>query len=583
MASEQKKTSNAKNKLTTVDAVYLKYTKSVIRALSSTAFYDSFMAQMECAHNEFQFSNRRITKVVDIKWVEAMEEALPFIQNIISNPRNMIREEEIIVNVAHAKKSDDSVVRHLAQHGALVEDFDPDTHTVRPQRLMQKLRDDSTDMYENRVFITALENAFRFVKIRYDALTFSMGDEAGAKLKFSSDSEGACEDVHFDMFLHVKEKDDALSADAKHREVFERVSRIYRILSTFMNSPVAQSLIKLSRVRGTIVKTNVLKRNPNYKAVVTLYEFMRRYEDVGYAIKVEEQTPEITESIQRDVFHGVMLQYIILKNYLEDERDRQISTAAHAHKKQLKPKFIKEIIEELTEDYDLPDVEIRKVLIEELTKDQLMQEEEAERLRIVEEQEKRRLEELERQRLLEEEAARLRAEAEEREREILRQQEEAERARREVERLEQALEDSRRGRLFDYEFGHFERHLERHLREREELKAEMLASQETDDFADAVAILEEQERLRQEEHERMLIRRREELERIEFEKKQEKLRLEAEAAKEWARKEEEKRVAALLQRQEDERRFAIYSTVLFEFFEGLEDSVAQKRGGVVRK
>ena len=167
MASDQKKTASSKNKLTTVDAVYLKYTKSVIRALSSTAFYDSFMAQMECAHNEFQFSNRRITKIVDIKWVEAMEEALPFIQNIISNPRNMIREEEIIVNVAHAKKSDDSVIRHLAQHGALVEDFDPDTHSVRPQRLMQKLRDDSTDMYENRVFITALENAFRFVKIRY--------------------------------------------------------------------------------------------------------------------------------------------------------------------------------------------------------------------------------------------------------------------------------------------------------------------------------------------------------------------------------------------------------------------------------
>ena len=304
---------------------------------------------------------------------------------------------------------------------------------------------------------------------------------------------------------------------------------------------------------------------------------------MGYAIKVEEQTPEITESVQRDVFHGVMLQYIILKNYLEDERDRQISTAAHTHKKQLKPKFIKEIIEELTEDYDLPDVEIRKVLIEELTKDQLMLEEEAERLRIVEEQEKRRLEELDKQRLLEEEAARLRAEAEERVIEILRQQEEAERAKREVERLEQALEDSRRGRLFDYEIGHFDRHLERHLREREELKAEILATQENDDFADAVAVLEEQERLRQEEHERMLIRRREELKRIEFEKNQEKLRLEAEAAIEWARKEEERRIAAELQRREDEKYFAIYSTVLFEFFDGFEDSVAQKRGGVVKK
>ncbi len=583
MAEEQKKSSSAKSKSSTVDAIYQKYTRSVIRTLSSTAFYDYFIAQMECAQNEFQFSNRKITKVVDIKWVETIENALPFLQNIISNPRNMIREEEIIVNVANAKKSDSSVIRHLAQHGSLVEDFDAETHTVRPQRLMQKLRDDSTDMYENRVFITTLENAFRFVKIRYDALTFTMSDEAGAKLKFSSDAVGATEDVHFDMFLHVKEREDALSSDAKHREAFERISRIYRLLSSFMSSPVAQSLIKLPRVKGAIVKTNVLKRNPNYKAIVALYEFMSRYDDVGYAIKVEEQNPEIDENFQRDVFHGVMLQYIVLKNHLEDEKDRRITTGQHIHKKQLKPRFIKEIIEELTEDYDLPDVEIRKVLIEELTKDQLMLEEEAERLRIIEEQEKRRLEEAERQRRLEEEAARLREEAEARERELRRQQEEAERARREVERLEQALEDSRRGKLFDYEIGHFERHLERHLREREELMAEMLSAQENEDFADAVAVLDEQERLRQEERERMQIRRREELERIAFEKKQEELRREAEAAAEWARQEEEKRLAAEAQRKRDEEHFAIYESVLSGFFEELEASVSEKRGGVVRK
>ena len=579
MAQEKKKNTTSSAKFSTMDAVYLKYTKSVIRSLSSTAFYDYFMAQMACAQNEFQFSNRKITKVVDIKWVEAIEAALPCIQGIISNPRNMIKEEEIIVNVANARKNDNSVIRHLAQHGALVENYDPDTHTVRPQRLMQKLRDDSTDMYENRVFITTLENAFHFVKIRYDALTFSMNDETGAKLKFSSDSVGACEDVHFDMYLHVKEKDDPLSADAKHRDAFERIARIYRLLSSLINSPVSQSLIKLPHVKVAIVKTNVLKKNTNYKAIVALYDFMRHYEDVGYAIKVEEQNPLIDESFQRDVFHGVMLQYIILKNHLEDEKDRRIYTGTNLQKKELKPKFFKEIIEELTEDYDLPDVEIRKILIEELTKEQLMLEEESERLRIVEEQEKRRQEELERQRLLEEEAARLRAEAEEREREILRQQAEAERARREVERLEQALEDSRRGKLFLYEIGHFERHLDRHLREREELAEELLLTRDTEDFANAVAVLEEQERLRQEEHERMLIRRREEMARIAFEKKQEEIRREAEAAAEWARREEDRRIQAEVQRKEDEAHFAIYEGALIGFFDELEANLAARRGG----
>ena len=582
MAQSQKKTAS-KNKLSPVDATYLKYTKSVIRTLSSTAFYDYFMAQMECAQNQFQFSNRKVTKVVDIQWVEAIENALPFIQNIVSNPRNMIREEEIIVNVANAKKSDDSVVRHLAQHGSLVEDFDADTHTVRPQRLMQKLRDDSTDIYENRVFITTLEKTFRFVKIRYDALSVSMSDETGAKLKFSSDSMGAYEDLHFDMFMHIKEREDALSADDKHRAAFERISRIYRLLSSFMNSPMAQALINVPRVKGNILKTNVLKKNHDYKAIVALYEYIRRYDDVGYAIKVEEQAPTISEELQRDLFHGVMLQYICLKNHLEGEDDRQIGVGAPLKQKKLKPKFIKEIIEELTEDYDLPDVEIRKVLIEELTREQLMLEEESERRRILEEQEKRRLEEEEKQRLLEEEAERQRLEAEEREREILRQQEEAERARREVERLEQALEDNRRSKLFNAEIGHFERQLERHLRERAELKEAMLAAEQDEDYANAVEVLEEQERLRAEEKERMLIRAREERERIAYEKKQEELRLEARAAAEWARKQEEERLAAEKQRREDEEHFAIYAATLLSFFDELEANVAKHRGGGIRR
>ena len=82
----------------------------------------------------------------------------------------------------------------------------------------------------------------------------------------------------------------------------------------------------------------------------------------GYAIKVEEQSPDISDTFQRDIFHGVMFNYIILKNYLEDEKSREVPTAAPAKRRVLKPKFIKEIIEELTEDYDLPDIEIQVVL-----------------------------------------------------------------------------------------------------------------------------------------------------------------------------------------------------------------------------
>ena len=127
MAAPAKNTpgkTGAKKKDQLIDPLYQKVTKSVIRALGSTDFYEFFMDAISRADNQLQFSNRKMEKTVDLTWVDAVEDSLASFQNIVSNPRNVIREDELIVNVANAKKAGADVVRHLAQHSALVEKFD---------------------------------------------------------------------------------------------------------------------------------------------------------------------------------------------------------------------------------------------------------------------------------------------------------------------------------------------------------------------------------------------------------------------------------------------------------------------------
>ena len=142
MAAQDKNT----NKSSLIDPIYTKFSKSVRRAIGSTEFYEFFMDAMSRAENEIQFSNRRMEKIVDVRWVEAIEQSINAMQLIVASPRNIIREDELIVNIANAKKAGSDVVRHLAQHGQLVEDFNPDTGDVRPSRLMQKYREDSEDL-----------------------------------------------------------------------------------------------------------------------------------------------------------------------------------------------------------------------------------------------------------------------------------------------------------------------------------------------------------------------------------------------------------------------------------------------------
>lgn len=513
-----------------IDPIYYKFTKSIIRTLGRTDFYEFFMDTISRADNQFQFSNRKMEKIVDLSWVDAVEQALPGFQNIIANPRNIIKEEELIVNVAHAKKAGADVVRHLAQHSALVENYDEETGEVRPSKLMQKFREDSTELYENRLVYTVLENAYHFVQIRHDALMQTMSEEYGAKLKVTSDLDSARERIHVDTYIHINEKETMLETDEKHREVFDRISRIYRLLGTFMDSPFAQQNRQLNRVKGNVMKTNILKKNPDYKKVVALWEFLRQYDDVGYLIKVTEQNPYVDERLQQDIYHNIMFQYLILKGYLEDEEDRKLPQPATERKRQLKPKFIQEIIEEMTEDYDLPDLEIRKVLIEELTKEQLMLEEEQERLRLVEEQEQRRKEE-EEQRLLEEE--RLRKEQEEEE-ERLREEREEQAKKERIARMERELEDRRRCGIFQKDLEYFERHKLQQMEMRREEEEQWSMLEPKSDFANAAKELEEAEQRKREEEERerqRILEERERQRRLEEEKQEKERRTREEEAR----------------------------------------------------
>lgn len=490
-----------------IDPIYEKFTRGVIRAIGSTDFYEFFMDAVSKAENEFQFSNRKMEKYIDLKWIDAIEDCLEGFQNIIENPRNIIREEELIVNVAHAKKAGSDVVRHLAQHGALMESFDEETGDVRPEKLMQKFREDSTELYENRLAYTVLENAFHFVRIRHNALTAAMSDEFGAKLKVQSHMESATEDVYVDMYLHIKEKDSLLETDDKNGDTFARISRLYRLLSAFMNTDFAEQFSKLNRVKGNIMKTNVLKKNPNYKKIVKLWEFLHQYEDVGYIINITEQNPQIDEKFQRDIYHNILFQYMILKGYLEDEKDRQVPAPLKQRKRKLKPKIIRQIIEELTEDYDIPDVEIRKVLIEELTREDLMKEESAERWRLLEEMEERLQDEEERLRLEKEaEERRLQEEASDEEERLRLQQEEEEKQRR-IEQIKRDVEDRRRSLIFRSELEWFESHKAERMelrvaekklkeaRERERLAREMAIlrryQRELDYFASTLSVNKE--------------------------------------------------------------------------------------------
>lgn len=374
-----------------IDPVYEEFTEHVMGTLRSAEFYNYFMESLSKGERSFQFSNRKLEKKIDAAWVEAVENCMSAFQNIIMNPRNFIVEKEEIVNVAVARQATPEVLRHLTTHGKYIDDITKDN--VRPNHLLNKFKEDSWNTYENRFTYTLLEKTTDFVSKRFEAIFNNMGDEFGAFLKVDANAKNETDTIATHMDIRIRQNEDYLQDDAESESLFSRISKLNEQLKSFNDSQFAKMMIKYPRVKNPIVKTNAIQKNPNFKACYKLWVFLYNYHDVGYEINVYEQNSEITPTFEQDIYNSIFVNYLILKNYLAKEEDRLIDTKRRFKKRVLKPRYVKKIIEEIVGNFDVTDVEIRKVLIEEFTRAQLEQLEAKERRELVEDRERRQKEE----------------------------------------------------------------------------------------------------------------------------------------------------------------------------------------------
>ena len=370
-----------------IDPVYQNFMKRMEGTLKSEEFYQYFMENVKQGKRSFQFSNRKLEKKIDKTWVEAVEACMEPFHNIIMNPRNFIIEKEEIVNVAVSRQATPEVLRHLTTHGKYIDEVTEDN--VRPNHLLNKFKEDSWNTYENRFVYTLLEKTTEFVTKRFEAIFQNMGEEFGAFLKVDSETKNDTDKVSAKLDIRIRQNEDYLDDDENSMDLFKRISVLNARLRDFNQSQFATEMKKYVRVKNPIVKTNAIRKNPNFKACYELWVFLYNYHDVGYEINVYEQSTEIRPEFEQDIYNSIFFNYMILKNYLDREEDRLIDMNRRFQKRVLKPRYIKKIIEEIVGNYDITDVEIRKVLIEEFTRAQLEQLEAKERRKLVEERERR--------------------------------------------------------------------------------------------------------------------------------------------------------------------------------------------------
>ena len=352
----------------TITNLYEKYTGSVEEALGDDRYFQYMFEMIQAGDNKLHQVNRVLHKVVDETWLTVVEEGIESIFKIVDKPRRFIATKEEVVPVALAKKISSDSVRHLSQNTQFI--ATNAAGEMQPTKILNVTTEESYDLYENRFVYHLIQRLFAFVDKRTDVIFWATGDETCNVMSMESKVDDAYEQISYKVEMTVKNKQSLVENDTDNMSVFKRIDRVRRMSRVLRQSSFCEIMNGCAKVHSPIQRTNLMMKDPDYRACYKLWQFIENYDEVGFSIEEQDSAMEFDEEYLLQMYINMITNYTVFKSLLESD-PRKMNEIAVEKKEPVKPKFIKEIKEEIVDDPNIPDVEIRKVFVEEVTQAQL--------------------------------------------------------------------------------------------------------------------------------------------------------------------------------------------------------------------
>lgn len=352
----------------TINDLYMKYTNEVEGALEEDRYFQYLFEMIQAGDNTLEQKNRVLHKVVDERWLTVVEEGIESIFNIVDKPRRFIATSEEVVPVALAKKITADSVRHLSQNTQFI--ASNEAGEIQPTRILNVTTEESYDLYENRFVYHLIQRLFAFVDKRTDIIFWSTGDETCNVMSMESKIDDAYEEISYKVEMTIKNRQSYVENDTDNMDLFKRIDRVRRMSRTLRASSFCDIMNGCAKVRSPIQRTNLMMKDPDYRACYKLWQFIEGYDEVGYTIEEQDSALQFDEEYLLQMYINMITNYTVFKSLLESD-PRKMSELAIEKRESVKPKFIKKIEEQIVEDRNIEDVEIRKVFVEEVTQAQL--------------------------------------------------------------------------------------------------------------------------------------------------------------------------------------------------------------------
>ena len=471
--------------------------KEAVEVFGDDELFGQLDDLLKASKNTFAFNRKLMEKAIDVSWVEAIENGLLHVDNVLRNPSRTIEDVEEIVPIERSRKITVESVKHLAQHTDFIQSIDKRTGKITPSKILNVHKEESYLTYENKFVNTLIDRLFIFINTRYEKLAQVARDEEVFSLGYDTSIDNG-NGGRMKIEVKIETSDSLESTNEQGVTIWQRVEKLKKIIEGYKGSDLCMKLGN-NYIRPPVMRTNAIMKNVELKACLALWQYIESYDKVGYEINVENTAVKPQNKYVEDFYKLVIMNLLLFRAYTVDS-EKEMEELKTQKLKTLAPKFVKRFEKEVADDYGIQTdaavgyiaadgefkmtkrlpknmnlvftqineaIRIEKAYLAEAERQRLAQvaaEEEAERLRKAEEErqeELRRIEEAKR-----EERERLQREKEEEERRIQELIEQKKREQEEEERERARLEAERQAKLEEQRKREEEARLKREEEER---------------------------------------------------------------------------------------------------------------------
>ena len=261
---------------------------------------------------------RRERRVFDDSWMTSVEEAIPVIDRITRSPRENLKKVQQVVPVERAKRIDQDTIRHLAAHSENIKSINRKGEVI-PSKVMTTYNESDFGTYENRFIKTLVDKLYIFIEKRYDLIVKKLHTEYVNFLNIKSQAEWNNANIEFDVTLKINQNLSEDEVDRKNQELFDRMTHIRTNITNFKMSNFMNDMKQFPPVSPPIMKTNVIMKNPDFRACYDLWLLMDSIDQIGFDIDVYERDIQFNDKYLDQLYTSLMVLYSTLAYNQKEE------------------------------------------------------------------------------------------------------------------------------------------------------------------------------------------------------------------------------------------------------------------------